>query len=128
MRALTLYLNGKKLGTAGVGNHGVLSATITWVGRTSRPTSPKRTVGVEEMVVALGGLNTDTDEHLRWHQRALRLGDKVCIRVIEAESVDKPRHRQRRNRTKELQQQKTSVRQMAKKFGWKIVLPLRGSL
>jgi hypothetical protein len=120
MRAFALYLNGKKLGTAGVGDQGVLTANITWVGRKSQVTSPKRTVGVEEIGVALGGLNPATDEHLRWHQRPLRLGDEVCIKVIEAESVDKPQHRQRRNRAQELRQQQTYVRQMAKTFGWKI--------
>jgi hypothetical protein len=123
MRAFALYLNGKKIGTAGIGVDGVLSATITLVSGKSQPTSPKRRVASEQIGVALGGLNTETDEHLRWSQRPLRVGDEVCIKVIETESVDIPRHRQRRNRTQELRQQKTYVRQMAKRFGWKILLP-----
>jgi hypothetical protein len=123
MRAFALYLNGKNVGTAGIDAHGVLSANITWVSGKSQPTSPKRRVVAEQIGVALGGLNADTDEHLRWSQRPLRVGDKVCVKVIETESVDTPRHRERRNRTQELRQQKTYVRQMAKRFGWKIVLP-----
>jgi hypothetical protein len=123
MRAFALYLNGKKISTAGIGADGVLSANITWVSGKGQPTSPKRRVASEQIGVALGGLNTETDEHLRWSQRPLRVGDEVCTKVIETDSVDKPRHRQRRNRTQELRQQKTYVREMAKTFGWKILLP-----
>ena len=83
------------------------SAIITWVGRTGRTTLPKRRRAVEEIGVVLGGLSTETDENLRWQQRPLRIGDDVRIKVIEAESVDRPRHRQKRNRTEELRQQKT---------------------
>jgi hypothetical protein len=121
MRAFALCLNGQKIATAGVGDSGVLSANITWVGK--RPaTSPTGTGAVEEIGVVLGGLNNETDEHLRWRQRTLRVGDEVCIKVLEVASVDRPRHRQKRNRTEELRQQKSYVRQMAKRFGWKIVV------
>ena len=123
MRAFALYVNGKKISTAGIGDVGVLSAIVTWVGRRSRTSVPKSRGGVEDIVVELGGLDTETNEHLRWSQRPLRVGDDVCIKVIDAESVDKPRHRQKRNQTEELRQQKAYVRQMAKSFGWKIVVP-----
>ena len=122
MRAFALYVNGKKIGTAGVGDDGVLSANITWVGRKTRATSPKGRIAVEEIGVDLGGLSNETDEHLRWRQLPLRVGDEVCIKVLEAASVDRPRHRQKRERTEELRQQKRYVRQMAKRFGWKIVV------
>jgi hypothetical protein len=125
MRAFALYLNGKKLGTAGVGDHGVLSANITWVRRRNEPVSTTRGADAEEIGVDLGGLNSDTDEHLHWREQPLRLGDEVCIRVVETESVDPPRRRQRRNRTQERRQQKSYVRQMAKKFGWTVVVPQR---
>jgi hypothetical protein len=121
MRAFALYLNGRKISTAGIGAYGVLSANVTWVGGKRRPTSRGRRVASEQIGIALGGLNAKTDEHLRWSQRSLRVGDEVCIKVIETESVDKARHRQRRNRTQELRQQETYVRQMAKQFGWKVL-------
>jgi len=105
----------------------VATALVTAQGRNggSRGTeaSPKRSVASEQIGVALGGLNTETDEHVEWSQRPLRVGDEVCIKVIETDIVDTPRHRQRRNRTQELRQQKTYVRQMAKTFGWKILVP-----
>jgi hypothetical protein len=123
MRAFAFYLNGRRVGTAGIDGDGVLSAIITWVGRKGRTTLPKRGRAKEEIGVVLGGLSTETDEHIRWQQRPLRVGDDVRIKVIEAESVDKPRHRQKRNRTEELRRQKAYVRQMATRFGWKIVVP-----
>lgn len=120
MRAFVLYLNGKKLATAGVGTRGVLSANITWVGRDNPRAGSRRTTRTEELSVVLGGLDTTTDEHLRWRQSKLQIGDEVCLKVVEVESVNRPRHRQRRNRTEELRQQKRYVREMARKFGWTI--------
>ena len=79
MRAFALCLNGKKIGTAGIGADGVLSANITWVSGKRQPTSPKRRVASEQIGVALGGLNIETDEHLRWSQRPLRVGDEVDV-------------------------------------------------
>jgi hypothetical protein len=123
MRAFELYVNGKKIGTAGVGDYGVLSAIVTWVGRTGRTPLAKRKRTVEDVGVVLGGLISETEEHLRWHQQPLGIGDEVSVKVIEAASVDRPRHRQKRNRKEELRQQKAYVRRMAKTFGWKIVVP-----
>ena len=123
MRAFALYVNGKKMSTAGIRDEGVVSAIITWVGNKSRKTLARRKGPVEEIGVELGGLTTETEEYLRWHQRSLRVGDEVCIRVVEAESVDRPRYRQKRNRALERRQQRANVRRMAKTFGWKIVVP-----
>ena len=61
MRAFALYLNGKKIATAGFGGDGVLAANVTWVGRTNT----KRNGAVDEVGVILGGLSTETGEHLR---------------------------------------------------------------
>ena len=123
MRAFVLYLNGKKLATAGVGTRGVLSANITWVRRDKPQAGSRHKTWNEELGVVLGGLDTTTDEHLRWCQRKLQVGDEVCLKVVEVKSVDRPRHRQRRNRTEELRQQKRYVREMARKFGWTIRTP-----
>jgi hypothetical protein len=47
MRVLALYLNGKKIATAGVGPDGVLAANVTWVGRSA--------AGSDRAGVVLGG-------------------------------------------------------------------------
>src|SRR5262245_32055497 len=120
MHALVLFVNGKKLATAGVGSRGVLAANVTWVGRLEGGPRSKGRVPNDRVGVVLGGLDSTTDEHLEWRQRSLRIGDEVCIRVIDAESVDRPRRRTRRNRTQELREKERYVREMAKKLGWTI--------
>jgi hypothetical protein len=119
MRAFVLYLNGRKLGTAGVGDEGVLTATVTWVRRKGEHNRSTRAAGVvEELELSLAGLMTPTDEHVRWRQRSIKVGDEVRIKVVEVTTVDKPGHRKKRDRAQELRQQQTYVREMAKKFGW----------
>ena len=111
MRAFKVYLNGKRLCVAGIGDDGVLSAHVTSVvGR-----------GRDELWLHVGGLISPKDEHVRWQQhRWLREGDEVRIKVVETGVVDKPRKRYRPDPRKELVAQKRYVREMAKKFGWKI--------
>ena len=121
MRAFVLYLNGKKLCTAGVGDQGVLTAIVDWVRRKGPRTLSRRSDNVEEELgVSLEGLITRTGEHVRWRRQRLDVGDEVRIKIVETESVDKPAHREKRDRRKELRQQKTYVREMAKKLGWTI--------
>ena len=52
--------------------------------------------------------------------RDLKVGDEVRITVGEESKVDLPCSRERRDRAKELRSQKRYVREMAKRFGWKI--------
>ena len=121
MRAFVLYLNDKKLCTAGVGDQGVLTAIVDWVRRKGPRTLSRRSNSVEEELgVSLEGLITSTSEHVRWRRQRLDVGDEVRIRIVETESVEKPAHREKRDRRRELRQQKTYVREMAKKFGWTI--------
>ena len=74
----------------------------------------------EELTLHVGGLISPAGEHVRWLDRELKVGDEVRIRVAEDGRVDRPRSRQRRDRAKELRSQKRYVREMARKFGWRI--------
>jgi hypothetical protein len=121
MPVFHVYLNRKKVSTAGVGELGVLSAHVTWVRRKGEDTRAKRPDSVEEeLTLYIGGLVTHSEEHVCWLNRNLDVGDEVIIRVGENSRVDRPRSRQRRDHSKELRAQKRYVRDMAKKFGWKI--------
>ena len=73
----------------------------------------------EELTLHVGGLISPEEEHVRWLDRDLKIGDEVRIIVAEDSKVDRPRSRERPDRSKELRSQKRYVREMAKRFGWK---------
>jgi hypothetical protein len=112
MPVFLIHHNGKKVSTAGVGELGVLGAHVSWVRRAGEDA---------ELTLHVGGLITPTDEHVRWLDRKLKVGDEISIRVIEDAAIDRPRSRERRDHSKDLRAQKRYVRDMAKKFGWEIV-------
>ena len=121
MPVFHVYLNGKKVSTAGVGELGVLGTHVSWVRRAGEHTLSRKPERVEEELrLRVGGLISPDDEHVRWLDRDLKVGDEVSIRVAEDGRVDRPRSRERRDRARELRSQKRYVRAMAKKFGWKI--------
>jgi hypothetical protein len=121
MPVFQVYLNGKKVCTAGVGELGVLSAHVTWVRRKGEHTLTRKPhIVEEELTLHVGGLVTPREEHVRWLDHNLKAGDEVSIRVGEDAPVDRPRSRERRDRPKELRSQKRYVREMAKRLGWKI--------
>src|SRR4051794_37725859 len=121
MPVFHVYLNGKKVSTAGVGDLGVLSAHVSWVRREGEHTLAKKPDSVEEeLTLHVGGLISPAEEHVRWLDHDLKIGDEVRITVAEDSKVDRPRSREGRDRAKELRSQKRYVREMAKKFGWKI--------
>jgi len=110
MRAFEVFLNGKRLCLAGIGNHGVLSTTITYVSGRGEP----------ETRLDIGGLVMPEKEHMRWRRPSLRVGDEVRVKIVDRKSVDKPRKRSRTDPASEIAAQKRYVRMMAGKFGWKI--------
>jgi hypothetical protein len=110
MRAFQISLNGKKLCLVGIGNDGVLGTTITYV-----PFRRRR-----ETRLYVGGLVSPQNEHVRWKEARLRVGDEVRLRIVETETVDRPRSRYPRDLAAEAKAEKRLVRQLAKKFGWKI--------
>ena len=116
-----VYLNGEKVSTAGVADTGVLGAHVSWVRRKGEHTLAKKPNSVEEELrLEVGGLITPSDEHVRWLDQHLKVGDEVRITIAEDAKVDKPRNRKRSDPTEDLRRQKRYVRQMAKRFGWKI--------
>lgn len=111
MPVFHVYLNGKRVSTAGVGELGVLGAHVSWVRRQGE---------AAELTLHVGGLIAPANEHVRWLDCNLKVGDDVSIRVVEKAPVDGPNSRERRDRSKELRAQKRYVKDMARKLGWKI--------
>jgi hypothetical protein len=121
MPVFHVYLNGKKESAAGVGDLGVLSAIVSWVRRKGEHTLAKRLDSVEEeLILGVSGLIAPTGEHVRWLDRRLKVGDEVRIKVVENSPINRPISRKRRNPSKEMRSQKQYVKEMARKFGWKI--------
>ena len=85
MIAFVVSVNGQRVATIGVGDSGVLSAIVRWAGRAGE---------AGDLGLDIGGLDTRTDEHIRWpHPPEIKVGDMITIQVIEADTVDMPTDR-----------------------------------
>lgn len=109
MRAFEVFLNGERLCVAGIGNDGVLTTIIDYVVNHG-----------QRLHLHVGGLLLPEGEHVRWVGRPLRIGDKVEVKIVECDTVNKPRKRFPRDPKREIKSQKRYVRNIAKKFGWTI--------
>jgi len=109
MRAFEIYVNGKRACLAGVNDASVLTAIMDYAGRDK-----------ERLHLHVGGLLIPQEEHVRWQDRDLAVGDEIRIRIVDSDKVDAPTKRYARDPKKDIRAQKRYVRTMAKKFGWKI--------
>ena len=80
MPVFHVYLNGKKVSTAGVGDLGVLGAHVSWVRRKREHSLPKKPDGVEEeLTLHVGGFISPAEEHVRWLDRDLKIGERFAL-------------------------------------------------
>jgi hypothetical protein len=124
MRAFAVSLNGKRLCVAGIGDDGVVIANINHLVGQSR----------NELRFEVSGLISPTKEYVTWIKRKLKVGDEVLIKIIETRSSDRhttsinlPKESVREDPKEEIRNQKRYVREMARKFGWKVVVERKGS-
>jgi hypothetical protein len=110
MRAFEVSLNRKKLCLAGIGDDGVLTAIVHWV--------PRK--GEGDLFLTVGGLISPVSEHVTWVRQDLSVVDEISVRIVETSSTDKPIKRERTHPAEDVKYQKSYVRAMARKFGWKI--------
>ncbi len=85
MKAHQVLINGRPLCTSGIGDDGVLSTIVNWCGSAGRG---------DDFRLSVGGLDSAAGEHLHWESPELGVGDEVTIRLVEADAVDPPAHRQ----------------------------------
>jgi hypothetical protein len=117
MRAFKIYLNNRRVCLAGVGERGVLSEFVTWVGKADS----------ERLFLNLGGLVSPARENVSWiRERSLNVGNEVRIKIVEVNEVDEPTFRYRIDPARDLRSRKSHVLRMAKEFGWKIDRNPRG--
>jgi hypothetical protein len=111
MRAFKVFLNGKKLCVAGIGDDGVLTACVGLA--TGK--------GPMELHLHVGGLISPSRESVIWvGQQPLHLGNKVQVQLVEVPSVNEPQKRERPDPARDLEVQKNLIRAMAERLGWKI--------
>ena len=116
MLAFEVHINGKRRCLAGVADHGVVSAILSWIGRAGEGTLPKEGVSLH-----VGGLDSVRGEHMDWLEEHLAAGDEVRIRVVDVLKADRPIKGSRRPVENGMRHKKAYVRRMAKQFGWKIL-------
>ena len=91
MLCFDVAVNGAKVCRAGVGNDGVLTAIVTWVGGPSARAEEPRSFSKTDLHVGglVGNVHVAWDEH-----HSLRFGDKVDIIVVESDTPDEPHRRE----------------------------------
>lgn len=110
MRAFEIYLNNRKLCSAGIGNDGVLSAIVNWVAGKS---------GDSHLYV--GGLINPRNEHVSWvEHQPLAVGDEIKVKVVETGSVDDPKRKTPEETARSIEQQKDYARKLATRLGIKL--------
>jgi hypothetical protein len=106
MKAFEVFINGHRLCLAGVGDDGVLHAIVNWVGGPDR----------EDISLSIGGLDSVTDEHLRWKAPTIGVGTEVLVRVVETTSVDPPNERVRSSMPTTLDQYRECLRDFSERM------------
>ena len=91
MLCFDVLVNGARICRAGVGTSGVLSAIVSWVGKSAR--SPRKGGRTEpgETRLHVGGLynpKPSVNVHPSWAEQTLKVGDEVAIKVVEADNPD----------------------------------------
>ena len=88
MIAFEIELNGESLGTAGANDLSVLTAIVTAVGKLGRDsTGAYQREHHYDIELTVGGLTSRAEGSPK---RALKTGDVVTVRLVEAEAADAP--------------------------------------
>jgi hypothetical protein len=86
MTGFQVFINGKSIYTAGIGDLGVMQAVIDWA---CLPT--KRGPLFKHLLITTSTAK-DSSNHPRqyWPIAPLKIGDEVTIKIVEVESADPP--------------------------------------
>src|SRR2546425_47450 len=104
MIAFEVSRNGKRICTAGAEDLAVLNAVVSACGRLGKKTAPARSNETgSDLFCSVGGLSgrkdPKRDVHVRWKSVSkLKVGDVIQVRILDTNTVDKPRHREHAKR------------------------------
>ena|ERR1700720_807373 len=95
MTCFQVEVNGERVCVAGLGEFGVLTATLSWV--RNRHQSSTTTEAAAEIAFNVGGL-TDSesrvDEFVDWVRKGLSVGDEVRITIVDVTDCDEPKDKE----------------------------------
>ena len=102
MIAFRIKVNGKRVATAGLPGHHVLSAILTSVHRDTSVEAGWRSEDFPERELRfdVGGLDVPRREHLDWFSRRLQAGDRIELEILDTDEVDRPVRRRGPRRSK----------------------------
>jgi hypothetical protein len=115
--AFEIYVNEKKVATAGMKEAGVVSANVTWAKGQKRPGKKPAPEAVD---LHVGGLFNATARHVIWAYRRLTKGDNVRIELVEAAKTSRARVMKRETPAQRLKHEQEYVRKKAQSWGWTI--------
>lgn len=115
MIAFEVRVNDELICTAGVEDFGVLTAIVSWVRRRPEKSLDGNT-DEEELTAEIGGLNS-LDENLTWLSQALKAGDSISLRVVNADKVDAPIRKYKDDPAKMARARRCYYEELKKEFG-----------
>jgi hypothetical protein len=95
-------------------NPGVLNAVINCIDLPERQQ-------LEHVELILGGLDCETNTHVRWNRHELKVGDIVTVEVIENCLGDIPDEVEKMDQQKNQESHEQYLRNEVAKLGWSIV-------
>jgi hypothetical protein len=99
MIGFDVNLNGRRVCLAGINGPCVMTTVLDWVER--RPGDPDGKLPEKTLELHVGGLDSRTNEHLKWLHEAIAVGSEISIRVVDVQKVDEPAERRADERTQE---------------------------
>jgi hypothetical protein len=95
--AFEISINGHHIRTIAVGEHGMLTADVTWFRMQTQGGAVQ-----EDLRTWSRGLEGPGGESVKWPEAKLKVGDAVTIRIVEADSLgDSPSERMSREKLRE---------------------------
>jgi hypothetical protein len=93
-----IEINDEKVCTAGIGEFGVLTATLAWVrNRDAANQNAQVTSGIALNVGGLTDSGSGQDEFVEWIRKRLSVGDEVKVTILENVHYDEPTERTQRD-------------------------------
>ncbi|HET8539993.1 MAG TPA: hypothetical protein VFL83_09000 [Anaeromyxobacter sp.] len=93
-----VFHNGRRIARSGIPGCGVLSTTVSWARRDVRRFPPGADVHSRQLYFHVGGLDSNDpawSRHVDWSTPALKLGDRIEIRLSDNPRLDPPAREQK---------------------------------